>query len=360
MGDVLVDDGRADPLDAPGERLVAAAENAGHVVEVVRGPSAVIAALVASGLPAGRFCFEGFLPRKGSGRRERLVALASESRTMVFYEAPHRVVRTLADLAEALGSTRRVTIARELNKLHEELWRGSLEGAQAWAEEHPPRGEFVLVVAGAPVCVLAESPVEVPFIEESTPMLGVVAATDKTYLLETLARWILDRTDKETAFAANFAFMRIAAANRIITSCALTNMATGALVFLPGADYPVMALAQVGMLFELAAVFGRGIKPERGYEVAGVLAGGLVIRAVTRALVKQTPHIGFAVKALTAAAGTYGMGRALVSLYERDVDYSRANEVVTATFSRVRDLVTTVAGATRPMASYQDASDLAA
>ena len=216
-----------------------------------------------------------------------------------------------------------------------------------------------LVIAGAPVCVLAESAVEVPFIEESTPMLGVVAATDKTYLLETLARWILDRTDKETAFAANFAFMRIAAANRIITSCALTNMATGALVFLPGADYPVMALAQVGMLFELAAVFGRGIKPERGYEVAGVLAGGLVIRAVTRALVKQTPHIGFAVKALTAAAGTYGMGRALVSLYERDVDYSRANEVVTATFSRVRDLVTTVAGATRPMASYQDASDLA-
>ena len=171
-------------------------------------------------------------------------------------------------------------------------------------------------------------------------MLGVVAATDKTYLLETLARWILDRTDKETAFAANFAFMRIAAANRIITSCALTNMATGALVFLPGADYPVMALAQVGMLFE------------RGYEVAGVLAGGLVIRAVTRALVKQTPHIGFVVKALTAAAGTYGMGRALVSLYERDVDYSRANEVVSATFSRVRDLVTTVAGATRPMSPF--------
>ena len=111
-----------------------------------------------------------------------------------------------------------------------------------------------LVIAGAPVCVLAESAVEVPFVEESTPMLGVVAATDKTYLLETLARWILDRTDKETAFAANFAFMRIAAANRIITSCALTNMATGALVFLPGADYPVMALAQVGMLFELAAI----------------------------------------------------------------------------------------------------------
>ena len=137
-------------------------------------------------------------------------------------------------------------------------------------------------------------------------------------------------------------------------------MATGALVFLPGADYPVMALAQVGMLFELAAIFGRGIKPERGYEVAGVLAGGLVVRAVTRALVKQTPHIGFAVKALTAAAGTYGMGRALVSLYERDIDYGRANEAVAATFSRVRDLVTTVAGATRPMGPFEDASDLAA
>ena len=238
-------------------------------------------------------------------------------------------------------------------------------------------------------------------------MLGVVAATDKTYLLETLARWILDRTDKETAFAANFAFMRIAAANRIITSCALTNMATGALVFLPGADYPVMALAQVGgaeamrydQIDKAPEEKARGITintshveyqtEKRHYahvdcpghadyvknmitgaaqmdgailvvSVAGVLAGGLVIRAVTRALVKQTPHIGFAVKALTAAAGTYGMGRALVSLYEHDVDYSRANEVVTATFSRVRNLLTTVAGASRPMASYQDASDLAA
>ena len=218
-----------------------------------------------------------------------------------------------------------------------------------------------LVIAGAPVCVLAESAVEVPFIEESTPMLGVVAATDKTYLLETLARWILDRTEKETAFCGELclhahrggqSYHYLVRAHQYGDRCAGR--------FLPGADYPVMALAQVGMLFELAAVFGRGIKPERGYEVAGVLAGGLVIRAVTRALVKQTPHIGFAVKALTAAAGTYGMGRALVSLYERDVDYSRANEVVTATFSRVRDLVTTVAGATRPMASYQDASDLAA
>ncbi|MBL8778126.1 MAG: 16S rRNA (cytidine(1402)-2'-O)-methyltransferase [Acidimicrobiales bacterium] len=152
----VVTDAGTPGISDPGERLVAAAANAGHVVEVVPGPSAAIAALVASGLPAGRFCFEGFLPRKGSGRRERLVALASEPRTMVFYEAPHRVVRTLADLAEALGPARRVTIARELTKLHEELWRGSLEGAHAWAEEHPPRGEFVLVVAGAPAAAPAE------------------------------------------------------------------------------------------------------------------------------------------------------------------------------------------------------------
>ena len=216
-----------------------------------------------------------------------------------------------------------------------------------------------IVIAGAPVCVIAESAVEVPFISEATPMLGVVAATDKTYLLETLARWILDRTEKQTAFAANFPFMRIAAANRIITSCALTNMATGALVFLPGADFPVMALSQAGMLFELAAIFGKGIKPERAYEVVGILGGGLVLRAVTRALVKQTPHIGFLVKALVAGAGTYGMGRALVSIYEHDVDYTRANEVLSATFSRVRDVVTTVAGAQRPAAAT-DPIDIAA
>lgn len=205
-----------------------------------------------------------------------------------------------------------------------------------------------IVIAGAPVCVLAESAVEVPFIDRSTPMLGVVAATDKTYLLETLARWILDRTEKGTAFAVNFPFMRIAAANRIITSCALTNMATGALAFLPGADFPVMALSQIGMLFELGAIFDKGMKPERAYEVAGVLGGGLLLRATTRAIVKRTPHISFLIKALVAASGTYAMGRALVSLYEHDVDYTRANEVVSSAFARVRDVVTNVAGAERP------------
>lgn len=146
----VVTDAGTPGISDPGERLVAAAAAAGHVVEVVPGPSAAIAGLVASGLPTGRFCFEGFLPRKGSGRRERLAALAAEPRTMVFYEAPHRVARTLADLAEALGPTRPVALARELTKLHEELWRGPLSGAVDWLDVHPPRGEFVLVVAGAP------------------------------------------------------------------------------------------------------------------------------------------------------------------------------------------------------------------
>lgn len=146
----LVSDAGMPGISDPGERLVAAVTDAGHRVEVVPGPSAAITALVVSGLPAGRFVFEGFLPRKGSGRTERLNAIATERRTVVLYEAPHRVARTLADLAEACGSTRRVVLARELTKLHEELWRGPLEAAVAWCGEKEPRGEYVLVLDGAP------------------------------------------------------------------------------------------------------------------------------------------------------------------------------------------------------------------
>lgn len=134
----------------PGERLVRAAVREGFVVEVVPGPSAAVAALVASGLPTGRFSFEGFLPRKGSGRSERLADVAKEDRTVVLYEAPHRLVRTLQDLAGACGPDRRVAVARELTKLHEEVWRGSLAEAVAWCDEHPPRGELVLVLDAAP------------------------------------------------------------------------------------------------------------------------------------------------------------------------------------------------------------------
>jgi 16S rRNA (cytidine1402-2'-O)-methyltransferase len=143
----VVTDAGTPGISDPGERLVRAAVHEGLRVEVVPGPSAAIAALVVSGLPTGRFVFEGFLPRKGSGRSERLAALRGEQRTIVLFEAPHRAARTLADLAEVLGSDRRVAVARELSKLHEEVFRGTLAEAVAWAEE--PRGELVLVVEGA-------------------------------------------------------------------------------------------------------------------------------------------------------------------------------------------------------------------
>jgi 16S rRNA (cytidine1402-2'-O)-methyltransferase len=146
----VVSDAGMPGISDPGERLVRAASAAGHVVEVVPGPSAAITGLVASGLPTGRFVFEGFLPRKGSGRGARLADLATERRTIVLFEAPHRLGRTLADLAGALGGARRVVLARELTKLHEEVWRGTLDGARAHCEEHEPRGEHVLVVDGAP------------------------------------------------------------------------------------------------------------------------------------------------------------------------------------------------------------------
>jgi 16S rRNA (cytidine1402-2'-O)-methyltransferase len=137
-------------ISDPGERLVRAAAAAGHVVEVVPGPSALVAGLVASGLSTGRFCFEGFLPRKGSGRTARLAALAAERRTIVLYEAPHRLARTLADLAQVMGGDRRVALARELTKMHEQVWRGSLGAAVEQVAEVEPRGEYVVVVDGAP------------------------------------------------------------------------------------------------------------------------------------------------------------------------------------------------------------------
>ena len=146
----IVSDAGMPGISDPGERMVRAAAEAGIEVVVVPGPSAAIAALVASGLPTGRFAFEGFLPRSGSGRTERLVALVGERRTIVLYEAPHRLARTIADLASVLGGDRRVAFGRELTKLHEEVWRGTLDEAVARVEAVEPRGEHVLVVDGAP------------------------------------------------------------------------------------------------------------------------------------------------------------------------------------------------------------------
>jgi 16S rRNA (cytidine1402-2'-O)-methyltransferase len=146
----LVSDAGMPGVSDPGERLVAAAVTAGHAVEVVPGPSASLAALVVSGLPAGRFVFEGFLPRKGSGRTARLAEVAGERRTVVLYEAPHRLARTLADLAGSCGPARRVALARELTKLHEEVWRGTLAEAVGHVDLVAPRGEYVVVLEGAP------------------------------------------------------------------------------------------------------------------------------------------------------------------------------------------------------------------
>lgn len=146
----VVSDAGMPGISDPGEHLVRAAVDAGHAVEVVPGPSAAVTALVLSGLPAGRFAFEGFLPRKGSGRSERLAEVAVERRTVVLYEAPHRLARTLADLAGVCGADRPVALGRELTKLHEEVWRGTLGGAVDWATAHEPRGELVVVLEGAP------------------------------------------------------------------------------------------------------------------------------------------------------------------------------------------------------------------
>ncbi len=146
----LVSDAGMPGISDPGEKLVAAVAGAGHDVEVVPGPSAAITALVVSGLPAGRFCFEGFLPRKGSGRTERLQHLATEPRTSILYEAPHRVAATVDDLVAACGADRPVALARELTKLFEEVWRGTLGELAEHLAANERRGEYVLVLGGAP------------------------------------------------------------------------------------------------------------------------------------------------------------------------------------------------------------------
>ena len=146
----VVTDAGMPGVSDPGERIVAAAAAANHKVEVVPGPSAALAGLVVSGLPTNRFVFEGFLPRKGSGRTERLAAVREETRTIILYEAPHRVRQTVADLQEACGPLRRVVLARELTKLHEEVFRGTLQSAAEHVAANEPRGEYVIVLDGAP------------------------------------------------------------------------------------------------------------------------------------------------------------------------------------------------------------------
>jgi len=144
----LVSDAGTPGISDPGEELVREAVDRGIPVVPLPGPSALLAALVVSGLAVERFVFEGFLPARGGGRNRRLAELAGETRTIVLYEAPHRLLKTLEDLTVSLGD-RRACAARELTKLHEELLRDTLSGLKEHFTAHPPRGEFVLVIEGA-------------------------------------------------------------------------------------------------------------------------------------------------------------------------------------------------------------------
>ena len=147
----LVTDAGTPAISDPGEDLVALCAQAGVPVCAIPGPCAVITALAVSGLPTGRFTFEGFLSTSKKSRREHLDALVQERRTMVFYEAPHKLLPTLQDFAAAFGPDRRIALCRELTKLHEEILRMTLEEAVRYYTDQPPRGEYVLVLEGAAV-----------------------------------------------------------------------------------------------------------------------------------------------------------------------------------------------------------------
>jgi 16S rRNA (cytidine1402-2'-O)-methyltransferase len=145
----VISDAGTPAISDPGERLVRAAVAAGHLVHATPGPVAFVVAATISGLPTDRIAFDGFLPRSGAERRERLTEVARERRTTVLYEAPHRLEKTLVDLAAACGSDRRVALTRELTKMHEEVWRGTVSDAIEHSRAVAPRGEYAIVIAPA-------------------------------------------------------------------------------------------------------------------------------------------------------------------------------------------------------------------
>lgn len=174
----LVTDAGTPAVSDPGEELVKLCVDSGVTVSALPGPCALTTALSVSGLPTGRFTFEGFLPMNKKNRKAHLDSLLQEPRTMLFYEAPHKLASTLSDLSAAFGPERPIALCRELTKLHEEVIRTTLgEAAQRYAQE-PPRGEFVLVVGGAP-----EAPAEAP------------KDTDALELVQTLMSQGLSRKD---------------------------------------------------------------------------------------------------------------------------------------------------------------------
>jgi len=145
----LVSDAGSPAISDPGEDLVKQCAEAGITVCAIPGPCALITALSISGQSAGRFCFEGFLSTAKKSRKEHLTALEKEQRTMIFYEAPHKLMATLESMSEVFGPDRPISLCRELSKLHEEVIRTTLAGALELYSQQPPKGEFVLVVAGA-------------------------------------------------------------------------------------------------------------------------------------------------------------------------------------------------------------------
>lgn len=145
----LISDAGTPGISDPGFLLVRTCAAEGIEVQTLPGATACIPAIVSSGLPCDRFCFEGFLPVK-KGRQTMLKSLATETRTMIFYESPYRLVKTLEQLAEYFGAERECSVAREISKLHEEHRRGSLAEVAGWFREHEPKGEIVIIVAGAP------------------------------------------------------------------------------------------------------------------------------------------------------------------------------------------------------------------
>ena len=145
----VISDAGTPGVSDPGFLVAREAVRAGVEVVALPGPTALIPAIVSSGLPCDRFCFEGFLPVK-KGRQTMLKALSGETRTMVFYESPYRLVKTLEQLSEYFGAERECSVAREISKVHEEHRRGTLQEVAQWFREHEPKGEIVIVVAGAP------------------------------------------------------------------------------------------------------------------------------------------------------------------------------------------------------------------
>jgi 16S rRNA (cytidine1402-2'-O)-methyltransferase len=170
---LLLTDAGMPSVSDPGYTLVRAAIEAGVDVTSVPGPSAVVTALAVSGLPVDRFCFEGFLPRKGGERRTRLTGLADERRTMVFFESPHRLADALTDAAAALGEDREAAVCRELTKTHEEVRRGPLSELAAWATEGV-RGEITLVVAGASPAPVSLTPAELAALVADEEAAGAI------------------------------------------------------------------------------------------------------------------------------------------------------------------------------------------